>query len=372
MNRNIILSLLTILLLSACGEEKDVFVIKGKINNLGGRPLYAVYEKNNGIAIDTLLPEDGRIEMRGKTLQITPIQLYDYTWQPYMRLYMTNGERVEIEGDAKAKYEIEMKGNRLNRDFWKLICQNNEIFDAVQKSGVNFERGIEKEAAHQAHLSRLDSLLIDYVDNHHGNLLSSILIGDYLLRYENFALCDSLWSELNDDAKVPYIGATMERLRNEMAFDNDNNKLPHLRYLNDNDSLIFINTRHSKATLLCIWQATDKQAHSWREELGKYARRYDKKSLQTVALAFDCDTAVWHRAIEKKSDNTIDIWGNDVYTGRQLKNFHIKRMPVYLLADSLGNILVRTSRLPDADIDRQIDSLITRHQYKIEQPIFKP
>lgn len=373
MNRSIILSLLALLLLTvACGDEKDVFIIKGKLNNLGGQPLYALYETHDGIAIDTLMPQDGKIEMRGEAAELTPIQLYDHTWQPYMRLYMSNGERVEIEGDAQHKYEIKMKGSHLNRDLWKLICKNNEIFTAAYTSGSNRDRGFESAEKYDQNTARLDSVLIDYIKHHQGNKLSSVLIGDYLLRYNNFALCDSLWNRLDEDAQIPYIASTMERLRKELGFVGDNKKLPYLRYLSDGDSLLFVNPRSSKATLLCIWSADSRQANSWRKELIKYANQYDKKKLQVVALSFDRDTALWHKIIKNDSTHIVDLWGDAIYTSKTLKNHQVTRMPVYMLADSLGNILVRTSQLPDSDIDIQIDSLFTRHQYKIEQPIFKP
>lgn len=373
MKRNIILSLLSLLLLTiACGEEKDVFIIKGKLNNLGGQPLYAVYEKSNEIVVDTLNPEDGKIEMRGVAPVLTPVQLYDYAWQPFMRLYMCNGERIELEGDVKLKHEIKMEGSRLNRDLWKLICKNNDIFTAAYTSGYNLERGTENEEKYNANTARLDSLLVNYITRHHSNELSSILIGDYLLRYDNFAFCDSLWNEIDNDAQLPYIATTMERLRNELSFNSDNSRLPHLRYLNDKDSVFFVNPRNSKATLLCIWTTDDRQAYSWRKDLMQYASQHDKKRVQVVALSFDRDTAAWHRVIKNDTTHIVDLWGDAIYTSKLLKNHHVTRMPVYMLADSLGNILVRTSKLPDNDIDIQTDSLLTREKYKLEKAIFKP
>ena len=373
MNRYIVPILLTLLLVVACGKEDDSFVIKGKLNNLGGHPLYAIYEHPDGFAIDTLMPENGKFEMRGVAHNAyTPVQLYDYAWQPYMRLYMNNGERVELEGDAQAKYEIKMKGPHINRDLWKLICKNNDIFTAAYTSGYNLERGMEKEDTYNHHTARLDSLLINYIEHHHNNKLSSVLIGDYLLRYDNFAFCDSLWQELSDDAQLPIIATTMNRLRDELRFNGDNNKLPHLRYLNDKDSLDFVNPRDSKATLLCIWTADNRQASAWRKELAQYAEQYDKEKLQVVALSFDRDTAIWHQAIDNDTTAIVDMWGDAIYTSKQLKKHNVTRMPVYMLADSVGNILVRTSSLPDSDVDTQLDSLLTRNKYSIEHPIFKP
>ena len=41
-----------VLLLSGCGGKDNEFVVEGTINNLGGRPIYAVYSLENGIVVD--------------------------------------------------------------------------------------------------------------------------------------------------------------------------------------------------------------------------------------------------------------------------------------------------------------------------------
>ena len=74
------LYLIVLLLLVACGEEKESFVIKGTINNLGGRPLYALYQSETGIVVDTLRPYDGKVEMRGISADVVPVQLYFMSW----------------------------------------------------------------------------------------------------------------------------------------------------------------------------------------------------------------------------------------------------------------------------------------------------
>ncbi len=371
MKHNILL-ILGLLLLTACGSNDDVFVVKGTLNNLGTNSLFAVYENTEGIKLDTIRPIDGKIELRGYAPEYTAIQIYDAAWMPFLRLYLRNGESVELKGDATAKYEIEMKGNKLNRNLWKFICQNNELFSDVEASGVGVTRGAVSTTSYNTARHRLDSLLIDYISHHRNNMMSSILLGDYLLQYHNFALCDSLWMLLDEDAQLPFIATTMTRLHDELTFHNDNDKLPYLRYIDDIDSLRYINTRNSKATLVCLWQSTLPESHLIHRELEQYTRQYNEKQLQVIAISFDTDTAQWHKAVEKDSTDVIDLWSDDVYTGKILSKHNITRMPVYLLGDSIGTILVRTSQLPDKDIDIYIDSLVNIEKYRINTPIFKP
>lgn len=372
MKRNILLYLITLVLLTACGEQKDVFVIKGEINNLGGRPLLAVYNNDLGIAIDTLIPIDGKIEMVGTSTEVVPVQLYQMGWQPFMRLYLCNGQRVELKGDAKVPYEIELKGNSLNRNLWKFISKHNEIFTEFYAATLQSEFRPNLEDIYIDKQRRLDSLLISYIDSHRRDVMSSILIGDYLLRYDNYALCDLLWQGLHEKAKLPYITRTMEHLGQELTFNSDNSKLPYMRMLNNADSIYYVATRKSAATLVCLWQAENKKADVMHKVLQHYARQYTNKQLQVVTISFDTDTAKWHSVVDSDTSRVVDLWSDGLYTTDLLAKYKVTRLPVYLLGDSLGNILVRTPQLPDEDLDNQLDSLVNIDKYTIETPIFKP
>ena len=77
MKQSILYCLLAAWLLVSCGENKDAFVIEGTLNNLGGRPLYAIYPIKDRIVTDTLRPDDGRIAMQGFAEEPVPVQLYD-------------------------------------------------------------------------------------------------------------------------------------------------------------------------------------------------------------------------------------------------------------------------------------------------------
>ncbi len=373
MKQYISLYCLAIVLLASCGGERETFVIKGTINNLGGQSLYAFYENGHTVSLDTLRPDDGRIAMSGQAEELTPVQIYDVAMRPFMRLYMKTGDEIEITGDALKPYEIEMEGNALNRELWELICNNSEIFDNVQTERINARHTWQRSIHLQRAEARLDSLLIDYISSHSGAQLSSILIGDYLLRADNYPLCDSLWQTLDADARIPYIARTMQRIGEERAITDENRRLPHLRFLDVNDSIFFVNPRRSKATLLYIWAAQDPLSAQYRNELAQYTRCYKKDDVQVVALSVDRDTAVWHRAVENDSLPIFHMWCECPYNNRIMQRYHIdNNLPIVMLGDSVGTILVRTRQLPDADVDAQLDSLVNIRRYAIEKPIIKP
>ncbi len=371
MKRHIILYIFTVLLLASCGDDNNVFVIKGQLNNLGGRPLYAVYKVDDMITVDTLRPDDGYIEMRGSSAEYTPVQLYDVTMQPFMRFYLRNGEKVEMEGDATNMYEIEIKSTPINKELWRLICEHNELFTAVDVERMRNARSEINIPIYTAEQQQLDSIFIDYIIEHRNSLLSSALLGDYLLNYNNFALCDSLWNLLDEEARLPHVAHTIEHLGTELVVNADNKKLPHLRFYNNEDSLIYINPNHSRATLLYIWATTDAFSTANRKQLDKLAQKYDTEQLQIVTLSIDTDTAQWLKYLVNDTLPISHLWCEGFFNNKSMKDHHVTRLPVIMLGDSLGNIIVRTNRLPDGDVSAQIDSLINNSNYTPDTLIYK-
>lgn len=372
MKRYLPLCLLALFILISCGEKKDAFVIEGTLNNLGGRPLYAIYPIGERIITDTLRPDDGRIAMEGYAEERIPVQLYNSQMQPTMRFYLQNGDRIEIKGDAQHPDKIKMKGNGLNSDLWRLIHDNYDIFATLEAERLKTAGNWRKTPSLIEAELRADSLLIAGIEKNRGSQLGSILLADYLLRSDNYTLCDSLWNTLDHNAALPYLSRNMSEIMQRYRIADENKRLPHLRFLDLNDTIFFVNPRDTKATLLYIWAAEDPKSASMRTYLRDYLQQYDKQDIQVVALSIDRDTALWHKQVENDSLPVKHLWCEGAYNNRILKRHHIDRLPVVMLGDSLGMIVVRTSSLPDHDIDAQTDSLVSIAAYKIDEPIIKP
>ena len=65
-----------VLLLCGCGGNSNEFSVEGTLNNLGGRPVYAVYSTESGIVVDTLRPQNGYIAFKNSSAELIPIQFY--------------------------------------------------------------------------------------------------------------------------------------------------------------------------------------------------------------------------------------------------------------------------------------------------------
>ena len=144
-----------VLLLSGCGGKDNEFVVEGTINNLGGRPIYAVYSLENGIVVDTLRPQNGFITFKNSASAVIPIQFYYF-----------DQENKELLQSWSAERNISASGMRTRR------------YEQLSKE--------------------LQGVVAKYVGEHKDAPVSAILLDDYVLGRASDAFCDSLIGLLDD------------------------------------------------------------------------------------------------------------------------------------------------------------------------------
>ena len=76
-----------VLLLCGCGGNSNEFSVEGTLNNLGGRPVYAVYRLGNGILVDTLRPQNGHLALKNSSPAPIPIQFLHFHKTPLTPTY---------------------------------------------------------------------------------------------------------------------------------------------------------------------------------------------------------------------------------------------------------------------------------------------
>ena len=116
-----------VLLLSGCGGKSHEFSVEGTLNNLGGRPVYAVYSTESGIVVDTLRPQNGYIAFKNSSAELIPIQFYYFDKTPFTQIYVQNGDRIELSGDGQDPFGLKVKGSSLNKELFKFNQENKEL-----------------------------------------------------------------------------------------------------------------------------------------------------------------------------------------------------------------------------------------------------
>lgn len=328
-----------VLFLSGCGGKSNEFSVEGTLNNLGGRPLYAVYCLENGMVIDTLRPQNGFISFKNSSSALIPVQLYYFDKTPFIQIYVQDGDRIELSGDGQDPFGLKVKGSSLNKELFKFNQENKDLLQAWRAERNASASGVRTRRYEQ--LSKeLQSVVAAYVGKHDDSPVSAILLNDYLLGEADEARCDSLIALLDPGVMEHGAGLPLMQYRDFKAELKNDTVLPYLSLVTAADTARLIDVREAKATLLCFWAAETAGTRVYEKFLEETAARCDT-TVQVIDISLDRDSAVWKRAVAADSTRWTRLWAKGGYLYPGVKRLHIHRLPYLLVADSAGRVVAR-------------------------------
>lgn len=345
------------LLLSGCGGKDNEFVIEGTINNLGGRPLYAVYSLDHGIVVDTLRPQNGFITLKNSSSALIPIQFYYFDKTPFTRIYVQDGDRIELSGDGQDPFGLKVKGSSLNKDLFKFNQEHKELLQTWLSERNTSASGWRTRRYEQLN-DELRGVVATYVGKHKDSPVSVILLDSYLIGEADESYCDSLIQLLDQSLLSEPWAITLAEYRRDKIEQQSDTVLPRFTLHTLADTIEVLSPDKSKATVLCFWAAETFGTDKYNGFLQEITDRYDTLGLQVVSISLDRDSAVWRHRVE--SDSTIrweQRWLKNGYLHSGVKRLHIHSLPHLLVADSTGRVVAR-GVLPDslrASIERVIE-----------------
>ena len=120
--KHLLAALLTLLLLAACGEERQTFLLEGTFKGFNQGELY-IYGAEGNREMDTIAVVKGRFHYEIPLEDSTTFVLVfpNFTELP---VFGTKGAEITIEADASHLREAEVTGNRENEEFTKFRKNN--------------------------------------------------------------------------------------------------------------------------------------------------------------------------------------------------------------------------------------------------------
>lgn len=343
-----------VLLLSGCGGNSNEFSVEGTLNNLGGRPLYAVYQLESGIVVDTLNPQNGYISFKNSSPELIPIQFYYFDKTPFIQLYVQNGDRIELSGDGQDPFGLKVKGSALNKELFKFNQENKELLQTWMAER-NASASGSRTRRYEQLCQELQGVVATYVGKHHDSPVSAILLNDYLLGEADEASCDSLIGLLDEGVLAGGAGAPLVSYREFKAELKKDSVLPYLSLVTLADTNLVIDAQKARATLLCFWAAETAGSRQYENFLNQMTAR-DDSTLQVIDISLDRDSARWHKAVVADTTRWTRLWAKGGYLYPGVKWLQIHRLPYLMVADSAGRVVARG--LPPDSMRVYIDRLV--------------
>ena len=258
---------------------------------------------------------------------------------PLTKIYVQNGDRIELSGDGQDPFGLRVKGSSLNKDLFKFNQENKELLQSwsaernISASGMRTRR-------YEQLSKELQGVVAKYVGEHKDSPVSAILLDDYVLGRASDAFCDSLIGLLDDRVLSAPPAAALEMYRQFETIQKSDTVLPYLSLTTVADTTELLNPREAQATLLCFWAAETPGTQRYSGFLREITERYDSL-VQVVEISLDRDSAVWKERIEADSAVWARRWAKGGYLYPGVKELHIQSIPYLLVADSLGRIVAR-------------------------------
>ncbi len=328
-------------LLLSCGNNPKEFVVEGTINNLGGRPLYAVYETNKQLFVDTLLPDNGYIALRNSSPTLIPIQLYYADKTHFTKVYVKNGDRIELAGDGEHPFELTVEGSVLNGDLFEFNQTHKSLLQNWLTEHNKSQSGLRSKEYQQA-FDTLQSAIVAYVNQKPNNPVSAILVSDYLLGESDKILCDSIIGLLDKELLTSPIAISIQRYQQFQDTLATDSILPKFQWVTPTDTIDYLDTKKARATLLYFQSSNNfGTARQYQLFMEKWSEKYPSDTLQLIEISLDRDSVAWREKVKSDTVKWERRWLQENYLAPSIQKLHIQHVPYLIVVDSLGKIVSR-------------------------------
>ena len=315
------------LLMAACGHS-DTFVVNGTIEGAPTMNIRVIYTMRGQVFTGVTAATDGKFSFKAAAPDTAIVELYDNDYALLGRFLTVNGEDINLSL-TRSPYRLTVEGNDISQRWAKFLSDNAEALQAAD--------------------GRHNAVIAKYIEANPTDEVSTLL----LITEYNVALSDSaamqaqqLWQTLR--WKPAGLTASFAMQLTAVADTAGHCTLDSLRYLRSgNTHATFVAADHP-LTLIAISserQGRDSTLATLRRIKDNRNRLPDGRPVYILDLSIDTDTLDWSRSLRRDSATWQRGWLHSGPANPTLRRLHIPTAPYYILLDSAGTQLLRTTTL---------------------------
>ena len=178
-----------IITLTSC--EAEDFTINGDLSELGTQNLRMVYITSDAIKSNWQPAVDHKFSFTGISKELTVVEIFNRQMEVLARAAVKNGDKIEVAGNMREPYSIEVTGTKINKDWSGFINKYADLLTKRNKPAFDIE--VEK-----------------YVRANPDNLVSALLIAYNYANASNIEKTRELLDLLPENVKPEFI---MQRIQ---------------------------------------------------------------------------------------------------------------------------------------------------------------
>lgn len=360
--RRYIILLSLLMLLFSCGESKhNGYTLTVKLDVPEQSYLYFWQEEfKQGITVDSVLVEEGKGVFKGVSNDITRVEICTEAGERILWLYVKNGEKIELKGEAKKPYLITMSGTPTHETIGRFHNDNHELLQRIHDNDTAYYTHLGDTAYRHTMQRDLDTLyrrVHDFVLANPASMASTLLIYDYLLSPRTAEMADTLLRRLPPETKPVSLLAKAELFISGNDKHPEGKMLPYMTFRTATDSVVNTGGFRRRTTLLTVWASYDTLSRAQLQVVRRLTAKHKRSFLNAVCISVDTDDEAWRNALQLDSITTgVHCRLKEGWGAGQIENLGVRTLPATFLINGAGKIVHKN--LLGNELEAVTDSLI--------------
>lgn len=356
---------LAVCLVSCKKNTNKTVTIKGSVAKLESPYILLSYILNDSLAIDTIKSSNnGRFSHKINVDTLTMLSLYFNDQQTSVSFFVSEGDKIKIDGDANLTDLMHVTGNEINNDLTAfketnkdLLKQRSYLIEGIKHlspDNVDGNMGKLTESEEIARLNTINQQLLinteEFIKENPTKKSSLILISNFFSNAENPDALERTLNYITGDVKNSQLAHNLQAFSEKINRSAEGAPTPYFEIKDKDGKTITPSSFSGKHLLLSFISSKNNQSRETVESLKKTYEKLPKENIEFVTIYIDSDTY----PISYESDSITwtvvaegNSWASDIVDA-----FNIQFTPNNILISPEGIISERN--IHPSDIEKKI------------------
>ena len=361
--------LLLVFAVMSC-EDKNSYVLKGDIKGLRSSEIYIV--SGADLHLDTIKAKSGKFTYRGISMAAEPLRIYMENGNTWITVWVQNGEKFFLTGDANYPEMMMVKGGEINKllsEFKQAnlstLKQKCELRDKISAHSKLSTALNINDSQLSSQLKNIDQILQtrakDFVEAHPSSIAALVMIHDYILDFENASNIQPFLNLVTDEVKANSLYENLQaRCLNDLKTKAGQPALNFSIETTENDT-VSLETFKNKYLILTFATSQCEFCKPEYAELLAIRDTFSTKDLAILTVSLDASKEGWKKLAKEEGINWTQAIDSAGWTSEMALRYNVMSVPCNYLIDNKGIIIGSKLR---------VDSIqsILKSKLKIQKP----
>ena len=340
--------LLLVLIVTSC-EDKNSFVLKGNIKGLQNPVLYIV--SDNDLHIDTVIAKSGKFTYRGVSQTVEPLLINMEEKSVWITLWVQNGEKYSLTGDANYPELVMVKGGEINKlltefktENLALIKEKCELRDKIIAREENPEElNSHNDAQLSFQIKNVDQILKtraqDFVEANHSSIAALVIIQDFILDVKNSSDIQPFLELLAEEVKINPIYDKLQMLSSKDLQTKAGQPALDFKIRNTHNDTISLETFKDKYIILTFATSQCEFCKPDYADLLAIRNAFTEKDLAILTVSLDENREDWKELAKENEITWTQVIDSSGWASEMVSLYNVLSVPCNYLIDDKGIII---------------------------------